>query len=211
MRTTTTHLGGRSHMSLDNFETARHGLSHSHLVVKWGNKNNTITSLFDRNRVEVGIQTTLRYRTVFTMETNGSTYESGQHVVVDGSGGVVELVLQGRGDHRPAQRLGGAQGDLLGVRSGGLGGNHRGGGGGAGGGGSGGRGGGRDDGGGRRRGGGGAGLRRGGGLALGVGRQTERQRGGLQVPPTTLPPARHIWEGGIKSKVSLGHVLLLFL
>ena len=129
--------------------------------------------------------------------------------MVDGVGGVVELVLQSGGNHRPAQGLGGAQGDLLRVGDRGLGRDKRVGGGGGGrdaggdgrgdgGIGGGGVGGGRDGGGGR--GGGGAGLSRGGGLALGVGWQT-KGRGGLQVPATTLPPARHIWRKVGKKRI----------
>lgn len=45
-----------------------------------------------------------------------STYKCGQHVMIDSSRSVVKLVLQGSRDGCSADRLGGSQGRLLGVK-----------------------------------------------------------------------------------------------
>lgn len=105
--------------------------------------------------------------------------------MIDSSRSVMKLVLQGSRDGCSADRLGGSQGRLLGVkawwlsrhytRSGGAGGR-----------------------GGVRWGRRGAVLTQGSEFTLRICWQAEGQGRGLKVPATTFPPARHIlkWERG---------------
>lgn len=110
-----------------------------------------------------------------------STYKCGQHVMVDSSWSVVKLVLQGSRDGCSADRLGGSQGRLLGVKDWRLSCHYAT----------------RGCAGGRGRvrwGWRGARLTQGSVLTLSICWDAEGQGRGLKVPATTFPPARHILE-----------------
>lgn len=103
--------------------------------------------------------------------------------MVDSSGSVVKLVLQGSRDGCSAERLGGSQRKLLGFKDWRLRRHHT-------------RGGCADGRGGVRCGGRAASLTQGSEFSLRFCWQAEGQRRGLEVPATTFPPARHVFKWG---------------